>query len=198
MKVNGPGKQKLGQGRNYGTDYKHIWLYSDLLRAFKLKKIISSGVLTEGTLIFLRPQCPITRTHLRQREMESYNMLNYSNNKTVYANGLFCHNKWVAKRQLGHRNLEFHIVRYTVDHYTTRVGRGRVWSGCAPTLDLSGKTSTYLSLATFRQCSPLWPGLFWSFCCCCFLQTELVQPRLSAEHCISVLKFSSSSSLSFS
>ena len=93
MKVNGPGKQKLGQGRNYGTDYKHIWLYSDLLRAFKLKKIISSGVLTEGTLIFLRPQCPITRTHLRQREMESYNMLNYSNNKTVYANGLFCHNK---------------------------------------------------------------------------------------------------------
>ena len=27
----------------------------------------------------------------------------------MYGNGLFCHNKWVAKRQ-GHRNLEFHIV----------------------------------------------------------------------------------------
>ena len=62
-----------------------------------------------GTLIFLRPQCPITRTHLRQRETESYNILNCSNNKTKYGNGLFCHNKWVAKRQ-GHRNLEFHIV----------------------------------------------------------------------------------------
>ena len=57
----------------------------------------------------LRPQCPITRTHLRQRETESYNILNCSNNKTIYGNGLFCHNKWVAKRQ-GHRNLEFHIV----------------------------------------------------------------------------------------
>ena len=66
-------------------------------------------VLTEGTLIFLRPQCPITRTHLRQRETESYNILNCSNNKTIYGNCLFCHNKWVAKRQ-GHRNLEFHIV----------------------------------------------------------------------------------------
>ena len=36
-------------------------------------------------------------------------MLNCSNNQTVYGNGLFCHNKWIAKRQ-GHRNLEFHIV----------------------------------------------------------------------------------------
>ena len=66
-------------------------------------------VLTEGTLIFLRPQCPVTRTHLRQRETESYNILNCSNNKAIYGNDLFCHNKWVAKRQ-GHRNLEFHIV----------------------------------------------------------------------------------------
>ena len=61
-----------------------------------------------GTLIFLHPQCPITRTHIRQRETESYNILNCSNNK-IYGNGLFCHNKWVAKRQ-GHRNLEFHMV----------------------------------------------------------------------------------------
>ena len=64
---------------------KHTWLYSDLLRAFKGKH--------SGTLIFLRPQCPITRTHLRQRETESYNILNCSNNKTIYGNGLFCHNK---------------------------------------------------------------------------------------------------------
>ena len=85
---------------------KHNWLYSDLFRA-----LVSSGVLTEGSLIFLRPQCPITRTHLRQRETGSYNILNCSNNKTIYGNGLFCHNKWVAKRQ-GHRNLEFHIVHW--------------------------------------------------------------------------------------
>ena len=43
MKVNGPGKQKLGQGRNYGTDYKHIWLYSDLLCAFKGKHSSALG-----------------------------------------------------------------------------------------------------------------------------------------------------------
>ena len=72
---------------------KHIWLYSDLLHAFKGKQSSALGVLTEGTLIFLRPQCPITRTHLREREMESYNILNCSNNKTIYGNGLFCHNK---------------------------------------------------------------------------------------------------------
>ena len=66
---------------------------------------------------------------------------------------------------------------------TTRVGRGKVWSGCAHTLDLSGISC--LSLATFRQCSPVWPGLFRSlFFVLVFWQTELVQPRLSAEHCI--------------
>ena len=32
--------------------------------------------------------------------------------------------------------------------------------------DSSGKTGTYLSLATFCQCSPLWPGLFRSFFVC--------------------------------
>ena len=88
---------------------KNIWLYSDLLRAFKGKHSSALGVWQRGTIIFLRPQCPITRTHLRQRETESYNTLNCSNNKTIYGNGLFCHNKWVAKRQ-GHHNLEFHIV----------------------------------------------------------------------------------------
>ena len=58
----------------------------------------------------MRPQYPIKRTHLRQRETESYNVLNCSNgNKVIFGKGLFCHNKWVAKRQ-GHRNLEFRIV----------------------------------------------------------------------------------------
>ena len=88
---------------------KHTWLYSDLLRAFKGKHSSALGFLSEGSLIFLRPQCPITRTHLRQRGTESCNILNCSNNKIIYGNGLFCHNKWVAKRQ-GHRNLEFHTV----------------------------------------------------------------------------------------
>ena len=66
---------------------KHTWLYSDLLRAFKT--FVSCVFLTEGTLIFLRPHCPITRTHLRQRETENCNILNCSNNKIIYGNGLF-------------------------------------------------------------------------------------------------------------
>ena len=38
---------------------------------------------------------------------------------------------------------------------------------------------------TFCQGSPIWPSLFWSgFWCVFFWQTELVQPRPSAEHCI--------------
>ena len=72
---------------------KHTWLYSDLLRAIKGKHSSALGFLTDGTLIFLRPQCPITKTHLRQREMESCNILNCSNNLKKYGNGLFCHNK---------------------------------------------------------------------------------------------------------
>ena len=64
---------------------KHTWLYSDLL--------VSCGFLMEGTLIFLRPQCPVTRTHLRQREKESCNISNCSNNKIIYGNDLFCYNK---------------------------------------------------------------------------------------------------------
>ena len=41
MKVNRPGKWKLGQGRNSGT--KYAWLYSDLLRAFKGKHLSALG-----------------------------------------------------------------------------------------------------------------------------------------------------------
>ena len=89
---------------------KHTWLYSGLLRAFKQKRSsalgFSRGGGGGGTLIFLRPQCPITRTHLRT---DSCNVLKCSNNKIIYGNGLFCHNKLDAKRQ-GHRSSEFHIV----------------------------------------------------------------------------------------
>ena len=67
---------------------KHTWLYSDLLLAFK-ENVCQRWVFKRGTLIFLRPQCPITRTHLRQSETESCNILNCSNNKIVYGNSLF-------------------------------------------------------------------------------------------------------------
>jgi len=88
---------------------------------------------------------------------------------------------------------------------TTRVGRGKVWPGCAHTLDLSG--ISYLSLATFRQCSPLWPGLFRSFfvlffVCFCFVRSfvcfggkrswyslvfqlsNVFEPKLNAQQCL--------------
>ena len=38
MKVNGPGKQKLGQEEIMALT-KHAWLYSDLLHAFKGKHL---------------------------------------------------------------------------------------------------------------------------------------------------------------
>ena len=89
MKLNGPMKWKLGQETNYGTDYISIPGY--ILTYFLLLKetCLSSGALTEGTLIFLRPQCPITRTHLRERETESCNILNCSNNKIIYGLYIF-------------------------------------------------------------------------------------------------------------
>ena len=88
---------------------------------------------------------------------------------------------------------------------TTRVGRGKVWPGCAHTLDLSG--ISYLSLATFRQCSPLWPGLFRSFfvlffVCFCFVcsfvcfggkrswyslvfqLSNVFEPKLNTQQCL--------------
>ena len=67
----------------------YILTYSVLLR----ENIRQLWVFNIGTLIFLRPQCPVTRTHLRQRETESCNILNCSNNKIICGNGLFCHNK---------------------------------------------------------------------------------------------------------
>ena len=35
MKVNGPGRSNLGQGRNIWQQRKHARLYSDLLQVFK-------------------------------------------------------------------------------------------------------------------------------------------------------------------
>ena len=63
---------------------------------------------SKETYIFLRPRYPVTRTHLRQRKMESCNTLNCSN-KIIFGNGLFCHTKWVVKRRC-HRDLEFRMV----------------------------------------------------------------------------------------
>ena len=52
MKVNGPGRSKLGQKRNSWQWAKHAWLYSDLLQALKGEHFVSSGFSTaEGTLI---------------------------------------------------------------------------------------------------------------------------------------------------
>ena len=68
----------------------YILTYSVLLR----ENIRQLWVFNIGTLIFLRPQCPVTRTHLRQSgETESCNILNCSNNKIICGNSLFCHNK---------------------------------------------------------------------------------------------------------
>ena len=50
MKVNGPGRLKLGQGRNSWQLAKHAWLYSDLL-LFDRRTFVSSGFSTEGTLL---------------------------------------------------------------------------------------------------------------------------------------------------
>ena len=61
MKVNGPGAQKLGQGRNCWQRAKHAWLYSDLIQALMGKYLEFS---IEGTLIFASaaPDCrsPVT------------------------------------------------------------------------------------------------------------------------------------------
>ena len=35
MKVNGPGRSELGQGRHFWQWVKHTWLYSDRLQALK-------------------------------------------------------------------------------------------------------------------------------------------------------------------
>ena len=35
MMVNGPGRSKLGQGRNCWQWVKHVWLYFDRIRALK-------------------------------------------------------------------------------------------------------------------------------------------------------------------
>ena len=59
---------------------------------FLVQNAYSSAFLAHQDYYY--PQYPITRSHLRQREMESYNTLNFSDNKIIFGNGLFlCHNK---------------------------------------------------------------------------------------------------------
>ena len=49
MKVRGPRRYKLGQGRNSWQWAKHAWLYSDLLPALKLRRMfVSSEISTAG------------------------------------------------------------------------------------------------------------------------------------------------------
>ena len=62
------GKAEIRTKKNILTLIKHTWLHADLLHAFKGEHSSVLGFRTEGTLIFLRPQYAITRTHLRQRE----------------------------------------------------------------------------------------------------------------------------------
>ena len=90
---------------------KKLWHWLSILTCSVLlrENIPQVWVFNRGNFNISASTVPNNKDTLRQRETESYNMLNCSNNKTIYGNGFFCHNKWVAKRQ-GHRNLEFHIV----------------------------------------------------------------------------------------
>ena len=150
---------------------KHTWLYSDLLRAFKGKHSSALGFLSEGSLIFLRPQCPITRTHLRQRGTESCNILNCSNNKIIYGNGLFCHNKWVAKRQ-GHRNLEFHTVHLLEPAPQTQTATAHLQTTWTVYFDgqgthkLPGGGGGYRLAHGLDTVIPTPHGLYWHALCC--------------------------------
>ena len=43
MKVNGPGRHKLGQETNPWQWAEHVWLYSDLLKALKEEHLSALG-----------------------------------------------------------------------------------------------------------------------------------------------------------
>ncbi len=85
--------------------FGYILTYSVLLRE-NLRRLWGFN---RGDLNISASAVSNNKDTFKTTETESYNILNCSNNKTIYGNGLFCQNKWVAKRQ-GHRNLEFHIV----------------------------------------------------------------------------------------
>ena len=48
MKMNGPRRLKLGQGRNSWKGAKHAWLCSDLLQALKGKHLPALGSQQKG------------------------------------------------------------------------------------------------------------------------------------------------------
>ena len=50
MKVNGPGRQKVGHGRNSWQWVKHVWLHFYLLQALK-GTFVSSVLSTVGTSV---------------------------------------------------------------------------------------------------------------------------------------------------
>ena len=66
-KVNGPGKSKLGQGRNSWKQSKHAWLYSDLLQALKREHMSALGSQQMGILISASA-VPLCRTDLQRPE----------------------------------------------------------------------------------------------------------------------------------
>ena len=66
---------------------KHIWLYSDLLRAFKGKYSSALGF-NRGDLNISASAVPSNKDTFKTKRNG-----NCLNNKTIYGNGLFCHNK---------------------------------------------------------------------------------------------------------
>ena len=67
MKVNGPGRCKLLQGRNPWQQVKRAWLYSVLLQAFK-EETLSSWFSTDRSLISVSagPHCRGLYTKIKQ------------------------------------------------------------------------------------------------------------------------------------
>ena len=71
---------------------KHTWLYSDLLRVLR-ENIRQLCVFNGGDLNISASAVPNNKDTFKTKRNDSYNILNCSNNKTIYGNGLFCHNK---------------------------------------------------------------------------------------------------------
>ena len=65
MKVDGPGRQRSGQGKHFCQEAKHAWLYSDLLQALKREHVSALGYQQRGSLISASA-APHYRGHLKR------------------------------------------------------------------------------------------------------------------------------------